>query len=88
MRSNALFIYSLIHFDFKKCMGPVLKLEDEPIQFEKQAKFLGLIWNTKLTFESHIKYLRARRKKSLNKSCLVQNGVQIEMIYQNDIGSQ
>ena len=37
-------------------MDPVLKLDNDPIQFVKEAKFLGLIWDTKLTFEPHIKY--------------------------------
>ena len=32
----------------------------------KEGKFLGLIWDTKLTFEPHIKYLNARCQKSLN----------------------
>ena len=50
----------------KKCMDPVLKLDNDPIQFVKEAKFLGLIWDTKLTFEPHIKYLKARCHKSLN----------------------
>ena len=50
----------------KKCMDPVLKLDNDPIQFVKEAKFLGLISDTKLTFEPHIKYLKARCQKSLN----------------------
>ena len=50
----------------KKCMDPVLKLDNDPIQFVKEAKFLGLIWDTKLTFEPHIKYLKAQCQKSLN----------------------
>ena len=47
-------------------MDPVLKFDNDPIQFVKEAKFLGLIWDTKLTFEPHIKYLKARCQKSLN----------------------
>ena len=50
----------------KKCMDPVLKLDNNHIQFVKEAKFLGLIWDTKLTFEPHIKYLKARCQKYLN----------------------
>ena len=50
----------------KKCMNPALKLDNDPIQFVKEFKFLGLIWETKLTFEPHIKYLKARCQKSLN----------------------
>ena len=50
----------------EKCMDPVLKLYKDPIEFVKEAKFLGLIWDTKLTFEAHIKYLKARCQKSLN----------------------
>ena len=50
----------------KKCMDPVLKCDNDPILFVKEAKFLDLIWDTKLTFEPHIKYLKARCQKSLN----------------------
>ena len=50
----------------KKCMDLVLQLDNDSIQFVKEAKFLGLIWDTKLTFEPHIKYLKARCQKSLN----------------------
>ena len=50
----------------KKCMDPVLKLGNDHIQFVKAAKFLGLISDTKLTFEPHIKYLKARCQKSMN----------------------
>ena len=47
-------------------MDPVLKLDNDPVQFVKEAKFLCLIWDTKLTFEPHIKYLKARCQKFLN----------------------
>ena len=50
----------------KKCMDPVLKLDNDPIHLVKEAKFLSLIWDTKLTFELHIEYLKARCRKSLN----------------------
>ena len=54
----------------KKCMDPVLNLDNDPIHFVNEAKFLGLIWDliwdSKLTFEPHIKYLKARCQKSLN----------------------
>ena len=49
-----------------KYMDPVLKLENDPIQFVKEATFFGLIWDTKLIFEPHIKYLKAWCQKSLN----------------------
>ena len=50
----------------KKWMDPILKLDNDPIWFVKEAKFLGLIWDTKVTFEPHIKYLKARCQKPLN----------------------
>ena len=61
-------------------MDPVLKLDNDPIQFVKEAKSLGLIWDTKLTFEPHIKYLKARCQNHWisSKSFLVHNGVQIK----------
>ena len=49
-----------------KCIDSVLKLDNDPIQFLKEATFLGLIWDTKLTFEPHIIYLKAQCQKSLN----------------------
>ena len=55
-----------MHFCPDKCMDPVLKLDYDHIHFVKEATFLGLIWDTKLTFEPHIKYLKARIKKSPN----------------------
>ena len=47
-------------------MDLVLKLDNDPIQFVKEAKFRGLIWDTKLTVAPHIKNLKARCRKSLN----------------------
>ena len=47
-------------------MDPVLKLDNDHIQFVKEADFLGLMWDAKLTFEPHIKYPKARCQKSLN----------------------
>ena len=56
-----------MHFvPITKRTDSALKLENDPIQFVKEAKFLGLIWDTNLTIEPHIKYLKARCKKSLN----------------------
>ena len=71
----------------KKCMDPVWKLDNDPIQFVKETKFLGLIWDTKLTFEPHIKYLKHGVKNHWisSKSFLVQNGVQIKQLYWNYI---
>ena len=37
----------------KKCTDSVLKLDNEPIQFVKEAKFLGLIWETNLTVRNY-----------------------------------
>ena len=71
----------------KKYMDPFLKLDNDPIPFVKEAKFPGLIWDTKLTFEPHIKYLKAKWQNPWTswKSSPVQNGVQIELHYWNYI---
>ena len=45
---------------------PVLMLGDSQIEFVDQFKFLGIIWDTKLTFKPHIDYLRKRCFKTLN----------------------
>ena len=47
-------------FTISKNKTVAMELGGDPIQFVREAKFLGLIWDTKLTFEPHIKYLKAR----------------------------
>ena len=48
------------------CWNPSLKLKGQDIEFVKEHKFLGLIWDTKLTFLPHIKYLKGKCLKALN----------------------
>ena len=56
-----------MHFCNKRsCYDPELKLGSVPIQFVKEYKFLGVIWDSKLTFKAHIDYLRKRCFKALN----------------------
>ena len=57
-----------MHFcNRRKCPGdPVLKLGSTQIRFVKEFKFLGIIWDIKLTFKNHIEYLRKRCFKVLN----------------------
>ena len=45
---------------------PVLKLGKDNIKFVTQHKFLGLIWDPKLSFESHIEYLKKKCHKAMN----------------------
>ena len=45
---------------------PVLLLNGSPIPIVEQAKFLGLIFDQKLTFVPHLKYLRQKCMKALN----------------------
>ena len=50
----------------RDCYDPELKLGDTCIEFVKEHKFLGLIWDPKLTFKPHIEYLRKRCVNALN----------------------
>ena len=45
-------------------LDPSLFLGGEPIPVVKEHKFLGLIFDNKLNFIPHIKYLKAKCKKS------------------------
>ena len=45
---------------------PNLKLKDSLIPYEKEVKFLGLTFDSKLTWNSHIEFLKLKVKKSLN----------------------
>ena len=45
---------------------PVLLLNDTPIPVVEETKFLGLIFDRKLTFISHIRHLKDKCTKALN----------------------
>ena len=46
--------------------NPSLFLNGEPVPVVKEHKFLGLIFDNKLNFIPHIKYLKAKCKKAIN----------------------
>ena len=45
---------------------PVLQLHGSPIPVVEESKFLGMIFDRKLNFIPHIKYLKAKCSKALN----------------------
>ena len=45
---------------------PVLHLYGSPIPVVKESKFLGILFDRKLSFIPHIKYLKAKYLKALN----------------------
>ena len=45
---------------------PLLKLYKEPIQYKNSTKFLGIIFDTRLTWEPHIEHLKIECTKTLN----------------------
>ena len=45
---------------------PLLDLNNEPNQIVKETKFIGIIFDSKLTFLLHIKYLKVKCLKALN----------------------
>ena len=50
----------------KRHPDPLLYLNNEPIQIVKETKFLVIIFDSKLTFIPHLKYLKAKCLKALN----------------------
>ena len=46
--------------------GPVLHLYGSPIPVVEESKFLGILFDRKLSFIPHIKYLKAKSLKALN----------------------
>ena len=48
------------------CCDPPLSINGTPIEYVKEHKFLGLVWDTKLNFKAHIKYLKNKCLKALN----------------------
>ena len=50
----------------KQHYDPVLQLYGSPIPVVEESKFLGMIFDRKLSFIRHIKYLKAKSLKALN----------------------
>jgi hypothetical protein len=64
-----------LHFTRKRGLHlpPALTLGQTPIPVVKETKFLGLVFDSKLTFLPHIKYLKIRCTKALNLLRVVAN---------------
>ncbi|XP_071097905.1 uncharacterized protein [Haliotis cracherodii] len=45
---------------------PILKLNSKPIKFQKQTKFLGLIFDEHLSWDAHVQNLFTKCSKDLN----------------------
>ncbi|GBN79295.1 hypothetical protein AVEN_125135-1 [Araneus ventricosus] len=45
---------------------PDFQLNGSPIPIVQETKFLGIVFDTKLTFRSHIKHLKTKRIRTLN----------------------
>ena len=50
----------------KQHVDPVLTLNGKPIPVAEETKFLGLIFDRKLSFLPHLRYLRTKCLKGLN----------------------
>ena len=57
-----------IHFHQQYVFSPDPKilLGKTPLKVVKKAKFLGLIFDTKLTFKNHVQYLKSSHQKALD----------------------
>ena len=56
-----------VHFHRQRIYKePLLKLDGENIPVKDEAKFLGIIFDKKLSFKSHIMYLKRKCQKALN----------------------
>lgn len=53
-------------FTHRSCEQIKLTLHNKELQVDKKAKFLGLIFDSKLTWSEHIKYIEDKCKKRIN----------------------
>jgi ribonuclease HI len=47
-------------------LSPAIKLYEQPVDYEQTFKFLGLTWDPKLTWKTHIMDLKTKCQKPLN----------------------
>jgi hypothetical protein len=59
-------------------LNPALKLYGTPIPVVKETKFLGITFDSKISFISHLKYLQDKRLKAMNL---------LRVIYSTDSGA-
>ena len=56
-----------VHFCRRKCEeSPVLSLNGQQLTVETEYKFLGLIFDHRLSFQAHVEYLRKKCQKAMN----------------------
>ncbi|GFO48661.1 RNA-directed DNA polymerase from mobile element jockey [Plakobranchus ocellatus] len=56
-----------VHFHRQRIYTePALHLDGQPIPVKGEVKFLGVVFDSKLNFSSHVKYLKKRCLKALN----------------------
>ncbi|GFN88484.1 retrovirus-related pol polyprotein from type-1 retrotransposable element r1 [Plakobranchus ocellatus] len=56
-----------VHFHRQRIYAePALHLDGQPIPVKGEAKFLGVVFDSKLNFSSHVKYLKKKCLKALN----------------------
>ncbi|GFO13721.1 RNA-directed DNA polymerase from mobile element jockey [Plakobranchus ocellatus] len=56
-----------VHFHRQRIYTePALHLDGQPIPVNGEAKFLGVVFDSKLNFSSHVKYLKKKCLKALN----------------------
>ncbi|GFO40540.1 ribonuclease hi [Plakobranchus ocellatus] len=56
-----------VHFHRQRIYTePALHLDNQPIPVKGEAKFLGVVFDSKLNFSSHVKYLKKKCLKALN----------------------
>ncbi|GFO13711.1 RNA-directed DNA polymerase from mobile element jockey [Plakobranchus ocellatus] len=61
-----------VHFHRQRIYTePALHLDGQPIPVKGEAKFLGVVFDSKLNFSSHVKYLKKKCLKALNLLCVV-----------------
>ena len=60
----------ILHFvppyERRKIRDPELVIDGQPIEVAEEVKFLGLLWDSKMTFAPHIRELKKKCTKSLN----------------------
>ena len=67
-------------------MDSVLNLITFSSLLKKLLRFIGLIYDNKMSFEPHIEYFKAKIPWISSKSSLAQNGVLIKLLYWKYVG--
>lgn len=70
-----------VYFGSKRVHPPPIKIYNKPILFDTKSKYLGIIFDKRMSWKEHINYVKSKYLNALNKISFIINSPSLD--YQN-----